>query len=129
MNVCANRLIVTIFAFSLGIPAFAKTHKDTYNMSCDQLWPAVKTVLKTSGKYKVISIDSTDYSASFGVGGSFTGVMVNTVSLNPKGTGCEMAVNSTFRGITHNDAGDFKVRVDAALGETVSKPAKESNGN
>lgn len=121
-----KRLILALVFSALTVPAVAKTHKDTYPITCDKLWPSVKSVLK-SDKYKIISIDSTDFSASFGVGGSFTGVMVNTVSLDPDGTGCVMSVNSTFRGITHNDAGDFKTRVDAALANqnlTAKPPTK-----
>lgn len=80
----------------------------------------MKDVLKTSGKYNIIGIDSTEFSASFTVGSVFSGKLMNSVVLNPKGANCEMLVNTAYRGIEHNDAGDFKKRVDAALSQSKS---------
>jgi hypothetical protein len=34
-----------------------------------------------------------------------------------KGDTCEMQVQSTYSGITHHDADDFKARVDASLAQ------------
>jgi hypothetical protein len=110
-------------AFSLAsLPAVAKTHKDSYTMACPALWPAVKDVLKLSGKYNIIGIDSTEMTASFTVGSVWSGKMLNSVVLNPQGTGCELIVNTAYRGVEHNDAGDFKKRIDEALTKSPSTP-------
>ena len=105
---------------ALALPAAAKTHKDAYPMTCAALWPSVKTVLKTSGKYNIIGIDSTEMTASFTVGSVFSGKLLNSVVLNPKGAGCEMWMNTAYRGIEHNDAYDFKKRVDEALAKDAA---------
>jgi hypothetical protein len=96
-------------------PAFAKTHKDSYSVPCSVLWPAVKDTLRNSGKYGIIAIDNTELTASFNIGGTLTGKRVNSVVLNGKGDSCEMQVQTAFSGITNNDAGDFKKRVDESL--------------
>jgi hypothetical protein len=45
--------------------------------------------------------------------------------LNPQGTGCEMAVQSAYRGLAHDDAGDFKKRVDDSLAKLkAAEPAE-----
>jgi hypothetical protein len=119
-----KRFTCLILFAAFALPAAAKTHKDAYNMACSALWPAVKDVLKTSGKYNIIGIDSTEMTASFTVGSVFSGKLMNSVVLNAKGTGCEMWVNTAYRGIEHNDAGDFKKRVDESLGRT-SMPANQ----
>jgi hypothetical protein len=113
-----KRLAVGLFLLVLALPSFAKTHKDFYVMPCNSLWPSVKDVLKTSGKYNIIGIDSTEFTASFTVGSVFSGKMLNSVVLNTNGQGCEMWVNTAYRGIEHNDAGDFKKRVDESLAKS-----------
>ena len=110
-----KRLAAIALLIPFAVPAWTKTHRDVYNMSCSALWPAVKGVLKTSGKYNIIGIDSVEFTASFTVGSVFSGKMLNSVVLNAKEPSCEMSVNTAYRGIEHNDAGDFKKRVDEAL--------------
>ena len=39
----------------------------------------------------------------------------NHVTLVTQGTGCQMQVNSSFSGLTHDDQGDFVKRVNEAL--------------
>ncbi len=98
-------------------------------MPCSTLWASVKDVLKTSGKYNIVGIDSNELTASFTVGAVWTGKMLNSVVLMPKGDGCEMSVNTAYRGIEHNDAGDFKKRVDEALAkEKAAPPVPSSKG-
>jgi len=92
-------------------------------MTCPALWPAVKDVLKLSGKYNIIGIDSTEMTASFTVGSVWSGKMLNSVVLNPKDTGCEFIVNTAYRGIEHNDAADFKKRIDETLAKSSPAPA------
>lgn len=53
-------LIIALLLSSLVIPAFGKTHKDVFDVPCATLWPAVKDVLRNSGKYGIIGIDSQD---------------------------------------------------------------------
>jgi len=108
-------VIALCLMLSAALPATAKTHKDAYPMACTALWPAVKDVLKTSGKYNIIGIDSTEMTASFTVGSVWSGKMLNSVVLNVEGAGCEMWINTAYRGVEHHDADDFKKRVDASL--------------
>ncbi|MGB6973346.1 MAG: hypothetical protein WBD67_01555 [Terracidiphilus sp.] len=119
---------VLLLCLISAIPAIAKTHKEPYDMACSALWPAVKDVLKTSGKYNIIGIDSTEFTASFTVGSVFSGKLMNSVVLNPKGAGCEMWINTAYRGLEHNDAGDFKKRVDAALAQLNPASKAPPNG-
>ncbi len=53
-------LIIALLLSSLVIPAFGKTHKDVFDVPCATLWPAVKDVLRNSGKYGIVGIDSQD---------------------------------------------------------------------
>ncbi|MGB8889369.1 MAG: hypothetical protein WCC87_21780 [Candidatus Korobacteraceae bacterium] len=64
----AAALLVTLMLVFAG-PAFAKTHKDMYSLSCSALWPAVKDALRKSGKYGILSIDNTEMTSSFVIGG------------------------------------------------------------
>jgi len=111
--------------------SFAKTHKDSYSVPCSALWPAVKDALRNSGKYGILGIDSTEMTASFVIGGTLGGKRINSVVLNGKENTCEMQVQTAFSGITHDDAGDFKKRVDASLAQQQSSqpapPAKTEN--
>jgi hypothetical protein len=106
--------IVTLL-LCITIPAEAKTHKDTFNVPCATLWPAIKDTLRNSGKYGIISITNDEMTASYNIGGNLTGKRVNTVLLNTVPTGCEMQVQTAFSGFVNNDASDFKTRVDASL--------------
>jgi hypothetical protein len=114
------------FALILGIAlllipslCLAKTHKSQYPSACSTIWPGIKDVLKTSNKYNILNLDSAELMASYTVGSSvWTGKRINSVTLTAKGTGCEMAVNSDYRGLQNNDAADFKKRVDESLAST-----------
>jgi hypothetical protein len=99
----------------VAVPSFCKTHKDMYPVSCSVLWPAVKDALRNSGKYGILGIDNTEMTASLMIGGALSGQRVNSVVLNAKGDTCEMQIQSTYSGLAHNDAGDFKKRVDDSL--------------
>ncbi len=111
-----------------ALPAFARTHRDVYPLQCNQLWPAVKDTLKTSGKYNIIGISDQELTASFTVGAFWSGKSVNGIVLTPSGDGCQLAVNTSYRGIEHNDAKDLKKRIDADLEmsgiHVTSKPSK-----
>jgi len=101
-----------------ALPGLAKTHKDMYSVSCNTLWPVVKDVIKNSGKYTLVSIDNSEMTASYIIGSSFSGRRLNSVILNVKEDKCEMQTASTYSGVTHDDAGDFKKRVDASLAKS-----------
>jgi len=116
-----------VLALMLSIvagPSFAKTHKDLYSVPCSTLWPAVKDTLRNSGKYGILGIDNTEMTASFIIGSTLSGRRVNSAVLTAKGDSCEMQVQSTYSGLTHHDAEDFKARVDASLAQKQpSQPA------
>ena len=123
-----RRFVAVLALLILAAPAFAKTHKDTYNMPCSKLWPAVKDVLRGSGKYGILYMDNTEMSASYNIGGNLTGKRTNSVLLVPQGENCEMQIQTAFSGLANDDAGAFKTRVDAALvklagGDPTAKPA------
>jgi len=109
--------IATLLLLATVSPAAAKTHKDVYNVPCSTLWPAVKDVLRNSGKYGIIGIDSTEMTASYNIGGSLGGKRINSLVLNVQGNNCELQVQTAFSGLAHDDYGDLKKRVDASLGK------------
>jgi len=124
-------LFLTLLA-TLTLPALAKTHKDLYNVPCNVLWPAVKDTLRNSGKYGIIGIDNEEMTASYNIGGTLGGKRTNSVVLNSKENGCEMQIQTAYSGITHDDAGDLKKRVDESLvklqGAQPNPPIKTDTG-
>jgi len=96
--------------------ALAKTHVDKYPVPCDVLWRAVKDAVRNSGKYGIVGIDNTEMSISYVIGGTLGGKRINSVVLNAaEGNTCAMQTQTAYSGLIHNDAGDFKTRVDASL--------------
>ncbi len=129
-----KRLATIVLLLLLAVPAFAKTHKEMYNVPCATLWPAVKDTLRNSGKYGVMSIDNEDMAASYNIGGTLTGKRTNSVILNSHGNNCEMQVQTAFSGLVNSDEPDFKKRVDASLAKlqaqgpaTPAKPDAKPN--
>jgi hypothetical protein len=122
-----RRFAVAVLLVSIvAVPSFAKTHKDDYSVSCTVLWSAVKDTLRNSGKYGILGLDNTEMTASFSIGiGTIGQKRINSVVLNAKGDACEMVVQSGFSGLTNDDAGDFKKRVDKSLAaqQPPSQPA------
>lgn len=120
-------LIAAILLSSLTIPAFGKTHKDVFDVPCTTLWPAVKDTLRNSGKYGIIGIDSQEMTASYNIGGSLGGKRINSLVLNAQGEKCELQVQTAYSGLIHDDAGDFKKRVEESLAKLkVATPAAQS---
>ena len=115
-------LILTLLLSSLSVPAFGKTHKDVFEVPCTTLWPAVKDVLRNSGKYGIIGIDSQEMTASYNIGGTLGGKRVNSLVLNAQGDKCEMQVQTAYSGLIHDDAGDFRKRVDESLAKQKGAP-------
>ena len=128
-----TRLVFIAFlSFALVLPAFAagnKTYKNTYPVVCGELWSAVKLALANPENYKDVQSDdekmTANYNVKHSIHWSVTGAInqgKNQVSLLPVGTTCEMSVMSMFSGFSHNDQGDFKKRVDAALAKQKTAP-------
>ncbi len=110
-----KKILVAALVAAFALPAVAKTHKDDYTVPCATLWKAVHDVVRNSGKYGIISINAEEMTASYNIGGNLTGKRINTVVLNPQGSGCEMQIQTAYSGLGNNDAGDFKKRVDESL--------------
>ena len=118
-------VVVAVLALALALPAFGagnKTYKTTYPVPCSELWGAVKVALGNPDNYKDVQSDedkmTADYNVKHSIHWSVIGAVnqgKNHVSLVPIGTTCEMSVVSMYSGLSHNDQGDFKKRVDEAL--------------
>jgi hypothetical protein len=123
-------LVISVIALAISAPAFAKTHKDDYGISCKTLWQAVHDVVRNSGKYGILSINDEEMQASYNIGGNLTGKRTNTVLLNPKGdNACEMQIQTAYSGLVNNDAADFKKRVDESLAKQGAAPAQKPAGD
>ena len=116
--------MTTCLLLSLAVPAFAKTHRDVFNVPCSALWPAIKDTLRNSGKYGIVSIVNDEMTASYNIGGTLTGKRMNTVLLNPQGDNCEMQIQTAYSGFVNNDAADFKKRVDESLAKLKTSSEK-----
>jgi hypothetical protein len=133
--------VVALMSLALAVPVFAagnKTYQTTYPVSCSEVWGAVKVALGNPNNYKDVQSDenkmSAEYNVKHSIHWSIAGAInqgKNRVSLVPLGSTCEMIVVSMYSGLSHNDAGDFKKRVDEALaklkGGTPSEPAKPAD--
>lgn len=123
-----SAFVLVLSLLALLTTSHAKTHKDTYAVPCKTLWPAVKDTLRNSGKYGILSIDGTEMTASYIMGGNITAKRINSVVLNTQGSGCEMQVQTAFSGLVNNDAGDFKKRVDESL-QKLTPPTLAADPN
>ena len=135
--------VVALMSLAVAMPAFGagnKTYKTTYPVPCSEVWGAVKVALGNPDNYKDVQSDedkmTADYNVKHSVHWSVIGAVnqgKNRVSLLPTGTTCEMSVVSMYSGLSHNDQGDFKKRVDEALAKlkaaTPSQPAKPADAS
>jgi hypothetical protein len=115
-----KRLGTALFVLlAVAEPSFAKVHKDTYSVSCTTLWSAVKDTLRNSGKYGILGMENSEMTATYSMGMGAAGQKrQNSVVLNVKGdAACEMVIQSGYSGLTNDDAGDFKRRVDKSLAQ------------
>ena len=133
--------VVALVSLAVAMPAFGagnKTYKTTYPVPCSEVWGAVKVALGNPDNYKDVQSDedkmTADYNVKHSIHWSVIGAVnqgKNSVSLLPTGTTCEMSVVSMYSGLSHNDQGDFKKRVDEALAKlkaaTPSQPAKPAD--
>ena len=115
-------VVVAFLSLVLALPAFGKTYKSTYPVSCSDVWGAVQDTLANPENYTIVDSDDTKMTASYEVKHSahvnVSGAILqrtNHVTLVPKGEACEMQVVSNYSGWEHNDKGDFKKRVDDSL--------------
>ena len=117
------------------LPVFGASHETSYSNPCSELWPAVKDVINNPKNYKVVSTDDAKWTAFYDVKHkehlSISGAVAqktNQVTLVSQGTGCQMQVNSSFSGLTHDDQGDFVKRVNEALAKPqgAAKPTTEA---
>jgi hypothetical protein len=123
-----KRLILVILLLSFALPGFASTHKQLYNVPCNELWRAFKDTLRNSGKYGIIGIDNAEMTASYNIGGNLTGKRINSAVLNSKdnGASCELQVQTAYSGMFNDDAGDLKTRVDLSLAKLKAEPLEDS---
>jgi hypothetical protein len=118
-----KRLVIAALLLSLvATPSFCKTHKEVYSVSCSTLWPAIKDVLRNSGKYEILGTDNTELTASYVIGGTLTERRINSLMLNARGDGCGMQIQTAYSGLGINDEGDFKKRVDKSLAKLRTTP-------
>ena len=120
-------LVATLISLAFALPAFGKTHNNTYSVPCSQLWDAVQDTIRNSGNYTLVLADSNQMTASYNIKGTIHG-RTNSVHLEAQGSSCEMQVQSSFSGVFQADADDFKNRVDQSLAKLkaskTSEPAK-----
>ena len=123
--------VIAFLTLILAVPAFSKAHKDSYPQPCSELWTAVKDTLSNPDNYTIQGTPddakmTASYNVKHAVHASISGAVAqrtNQVTLISKGTGCEMQVVSSYSGLAHDDAGDFKKRVGESLAKTNAKPA------
>ncbi len=129
-------VFLALLSLALALPAFSvgsKTYKTTYPVPCSQVWGAVKVALANPDNYKDVQSDedkmTAEYNVKHSLHWSITGAInqgKNSVTLLPVGTTCEMSVVSMFSGLSHNDQGDFKKRVDESLAKLKNAPPSET---
>src|ERR1017187_1924050 len=127
--------LAVVAMLALALPAFGagnKTYKTTYFVPCSELWGAVKVALGNPDNYKDVQSDedkmTADYNVKHSIHWSVLGAVnqgKNQVTLLPIGTTCQMSVVSMYSGLSHNDQGDFKKRVDEALAKLKNAPPSQ----
>jgi len=129
MRFAVAALLLSIFA----LPVVGKTHKVSYPNACGEVWAAVKDTLGNAENYTIKITDESHMTVNYSVKHSahvtVTGALrqrPNTVSLTPRGAGCEMEVQSNYSGFEHNDAGDFTKRVNESLTKRKEAPPAEA---
>ena len=60
-------VVLALISLALALPAFGKTHKNTYPISCSEVWPAVKDTLSNQENYNVVTSDDAIMTASYNV--------------------------------------------------------------
>ena len=124
--------VVVLMSLVIASPAFAagsKTYQTMYPVACSEVWSAVKGALANPENYKDVQSDeekmSAEYNVKHSIHWSVSGAInqgKNKVALVPIGTTCQMNVVSMYSGLSHNDAGDFKKRVDEVMAKAKNAP-------
>jgi len=128
-------LVVAFTSLALTLPAFGKSHKSSYSFPCSEVWTAVKQALSNEDNYSKVELNETTMTAAYHVKHAahvtVTGAVLqrtNHVALESNGASCDIKIGSNYSGFEHNDADDFKKRVDDALaklkGTAPAEPAK-----
>ena len=122
-----RRTVISILLLSVAVPGFSSTHRDGFNVPCNELWRALKDTLRNSGKYGIIAIDNAEMTASYNMGGNLMAKRTNSAVLNNKdnGASCELQVQTAYSGAFNNDAGDLKKRVEESLTKLKGQPLQE----
>ena len=60
-------VVVALILVTFALPAFSKSHKDTYPASCSELWAAVKDTLGNKENYEIKLTDEAGMKASYNV--------------------------------------------------------------
>lgn len=122
-----KRFVLLVLLLTLAAPAFASTHRDNFNVSCNELWRALKDTLRNSGKYGIIAIDNTEMTASYNMGGNLMAKRTNSAVLNSKdnGASCELQIQTAYSGLVNDDAGDLKKRVSESLVKLKGQPLQD----
>jgi len=119
--------MIALFVFVVVFPAYGKTRTDSFNVPCSNLWRAVRNTLANSGNYQITGINDSTMMASYLVGNELSGQQINYVGLSVNGNTCAMQVQAAFRGLVHDDAGDFKKRVQQSLSMPQFPEAENEN--
>lgn len=122
-----KRFVLLVMLLTLAVPALASTHRDNFNVSCNELWRALKDTLRNSGKYGIIAIDNAEMTASYNMGGNIMAKRTNSAVLNSKdnGASCELQIQTAYSGLVNDDAGDLKKRVNESLVKLKGQPLQD----
>lgn len=131
MKIRIGPVVVGLMLAAFALPANGESYKYTYSFQCSDVWVAVKATLGVEDNYAKVKIEeermSADYAPKHTVHFDVSGVLLqrmNHVRLTQDGLTCRMEVISNFSGWGHEDQGDFKKRVDAALLKPEGTPAE-----
>ena len=127
--------VAALLSLALALPVLgvgSKTYKTNYPVPCSEVWSAVKVALGNPDNYKDVQSDEDKMAAEYNVKHSIHVSIIgalnqgkNHVALSPIGTTCEMSVVSMYSGLSHNDQGDFKKRVEESMAKLkADKPSE-----
>jgi hypothetical protein len=94
-------LFTSFLMLVIAAPALAKS-RDTYPVSCIDLWAAVKDSLENPLNYGILSMDDNKLKVSFIVVGDLT-TYTDRIELTSKDYGC--AMKATFLQVGSDDSG------------------------
>jgi hypothetical protein len=114
-------VITSFLMLFIAAPALAKP-RDVYQVSCDDLWGAVKDTLSNPNNYGISSVNDLEQKASFVVIGDLV-VYTDRVALTAKDGGCAMRTTILEDGPDNPDWRQFHHRVERSLAKLqAAKP-------